>query len=172
MLNGILIVLASALAAPTCDSVGAVSEKVQVAWISPVRQRVSSDRYLEVVQLSELRSWIKKNGSDQARLLQALGLVGRRAGWRSEIEWKVAIFDVRTDWICRPIRGMNPGDSVKGIEVCHERLQRGGKRFTGCGYTLDTHSGKRGFDVYRLPWRDAVRWGFCVMPLERLLAGN
>ena len=112
MLNALLVLLATSVAAPTCDGVDSVSESVQVAWISPVRQRVSSDRYMEVVRLADLRAWVKKNGDDQARLLQALGLVGKRAGWRSEMDWKVTIFDVRADWICRPIRGMNPGDMV------------------------------------------------------------
>ncbi|MEE2752003.1 MAG: hypothetical protein VX519_11285 [Myxococcota bacterium] len=172
MLHGILLALASAMAAPACEAVDSVSENIQVAWISPVRQRVSSDRYMEVVQLSDLRSWIKKNGKDQARLLQTLGLVGKRAGWRAEMEWKVTIFDVRADWVCRPIRGKPSGEQVKGVPVCHERLQRGGHRYTGCGYTMDTHTGKRGLDHYRLAWRDAAQWGFCVMPLERLLEGN
>ena len=127
---------------------------------------------MEVEPLSERRSWVKTNGSDQKRLLQAMGLLGKRPIWRDQIAWKVTIFDVRADWLCRPIRGETPGLKVKGAAVCDERLQRGGRRFTGCGYTLNTATGGKGLTLFRVPWRDAARWGFCVMPIERLLEGN
>ena len=177
MLTALLLIFTAAVtstatAASDCQGVSGVSTNVQVAWISPIRQRVGSDRYMEAVPLSDLRAWVKKNGNDQTRLLQALGLVGRYPLWRDDMAWKVTIFDVRADWLCRPIRGGTPGETIQGVVVCHERLQRGGRRFTGCGYTLDTLTGNKGFDHYRVPWRDAATWGFCVMPLERLLEGS
>ncbi len=175
-MKSLLLLLGLGLSSPAdaqevCGDVTAIPKQIQVAWISPVGERTGSERYLEVVRLTDLRSWIRANQPDQTRLLQHLGLTGKRGGWRAQGRWKVTIFDVDSGWLCRPIQGAEPGETVSDMAVCHQRLQRGNHRFTGCGYTLDTANDERGIDHYRVQWQVAARWGFCVMPLERFLQG-
>jgi hypothetical protein len=90
--------------------------------------------------------------------------------------YKITIFDVQSDWLCRPLSDAEPGADIAGVAACMERTDRYTDRdhrdgFTGCGYTLDTAASTRGIDVFRVPWVDASAWGFCVMPLERFLQG-
>ena len=160
---------AYAQAANTCGSIGNIPEHTQVVWISPTNEGSDARRYLDVVELSELQAWIERTRADKVRLLERLGLVPEGGGWLPNRDWKVTIFDVNSSSLCRPIRGGTPGEIVNGVAICHEDLQRGGPRFSGCGQTLDTNSGSRGQDLYKIRWSEASQWGFCVMPLERLL---
>ncbi len=153
----------------TCGSIGDLPDQTQVVWISPTSESSDARRYLDVVELSELQSWIERTRADKVRLLERLGLVSEGGGWRAKRGWKVTIFDVNRSSLCRPIRGGTPGEVVNGVAICHEDLQRGGPRFSGCGQTLDTNSGGGGQDLYKIRWSEASQWGFCVMPLERLL---
>ena len=88
---------------------------------------------------------------------------------------KVTIFDVKREWLCRPIEEMEPGTVKAGVTVCEAKQQRGlwgyKKGYTGCGYIEDTQTSSRSLDVVRLRWADASSWGFCVLPLERFLEG-
>ena len=154
---------------PTCAALEPVAERTQVVWFSPTWEGAGSRRQMEVFELADVQTWVKKNKPDKVRLLQKLGQVGPNGWWRGWLDWKVVIFDVEAKNLCRPIRGGEPGQLVDGVAICHARLQSGGARFTGCGYSKDTYKSTRGLDHFRVPWSEASQWGFCVMPLERLL---
>jgi len=176
LLTGLLaLVLAqtpAARAASACQAVEAPPDAFQVAWVSPVRKKVHAKRYLEVVRTSDLRVLVRQYNNDATRVLQALGMVGKRGGGIfTPDRWKVTIFDVEASWLCRPMKGRTPGEILSGLQVCSKRQDHGNRFFTGCGYSTDTVSGGRGLDTFRVRWRDASRWGFCVMPWERFLSG-
>jgi hypothetical protein len=158
-----------ASAEPACASVEPVDDRTQVVWFSPTWQGASSRRNLEVFELADVQAFVKRAGPGKKRILQKLGQVGSRGWWSGWMDWKVVIFDVESSSLCRPIRGGEPGEIVGGVPICHKRLQSGGARFSGCGYSRDTQTGARGIDHFRIPWSVASQWGFCVMPLERLL---
>lgn len=169
MIAALLLMGATAMADSVCSGLEPLEGQTQVVWVSPTHESADSRRYLEVVELSDLQEWIGRSRPDKVRVLERLGLVPQGGGLRSNLEWKVTIFDVVPDDLCRPVRGALPGASVQGVAACEEDLQRGGPRFTGCGYTLDTATDSKGFDAFRVRWMEASKWGFCVMPLERLL---
>lgn len=158
----------------SCQALQAPPPAMQVAWISPVPRTVGAGAWLEVVRVQDLRDWMKKNGPNRVRLLQSLGLANARGRGRAvKRTWKVTIFDVPSDTLCRPLAERAPGDLEAGVAICGEKQQSGARRsFTGCGYTRDTGTGKRGLDIYKIPWRDASTAGFCVLPLERFLNGS
>lgn len=166
--------IAAGAAAWACEEVQPVPASLQVAWISPINRTARSGTQLEVVRVQELRRWIRANSSDEDRVLQALGMLER--GESATADYKITIFDVQSDWLCRPIADADPGADVTGVAACFEKGDRHADRdhrpgYTGCGYTLDTHASTRGLDVFRVPWSEASAWGFCVMPLERFLQG-
>ena len=175
-MTGLLAALALAPAYAqdaACLAVGDVAEATQVVWISPVRKRIRARGEMEVIELADLEAWAKEHGKDSVRLLQATGVVGKNAHKARSVPWKVTIFDVGRDLLCRPIEGALPGTEVASVSVCEDpKAAHGAKKgFTGCGYTRDTGSGSRGLDVLRVRWEDAAREGFCVMPLDRFLEG-
>lgn len=155
-----------------CKALTRPPDTLQVAWISPIRDQVSGRRHLEVIRVSDLRSAARRVSANPTRLLQTVALVGKRGGGLfTPDRWKITIFDVRSSWLCRPVSGQEEGTVLEGVAACPGSQVRGNRFFTGCGYTRDTLTGERGLDVYRIRWRDAVQWGFCVMPLERFLGG-
>jgi hypothetical protein len=158
-----------------CEDVKPTPSSLQVAWISPVGRTARPGKALEVVRVQELRGWIRANGTEQDQVLAALGMLERGES-AADVGYKITIFDVQSDWLCRPLADAEPGSDVAGVAACMERGDRHTDRdhrdgFTGCGYTLNTYSSSRGIDVFRVPWSDASAWGFCVMPLERFLQG-
>ena len=162
------------MSAWACEEVSPVPSSLQVAWISPLSRTARAGTALEVVRVQDLRGWIRTNSSDPDRVLQALGMLER--GESASTEYKITIFDVQSESLCRPISAADPGEDVGGVAACMERSDRHTDRdpragFTGCGYTLDTHASVRGMDVFRVPWSEASAWGFCVMPLDRFLQG-
>ena len=169
---------APAAAAPACGELSAPPESVQVAWVSNLPKRVKASTWLEVVRLSELRSWLDATGIDSSegalRLLQGLGMMGRKAEDANAA--KITIFDIKREWLCRPVLDAVPGAELAGVAACDTpqqgRLAGHGKGFTGCGYTLDTGASTRGLEVYRITWEAASAWGFCTMPLQRFLDGS
>lgn len=170
-----ILALLLSLRALACEPLSAPPESFQVAWVSRLNRGVRAETWLEVVRVSELRNWIRERGKDPVRLLQALGMAARKPHGRARKPHKVTIFDVKGEWLCRPMEGRNPGEMVSGVAVC-ERSQQGrrcghGRGYTGCGYTLDTGGSIRGLDVYRVQWKTASAWGFCVLPLDRFLEG-
>lgn len=160
-----------------CEPVEPVPESLQVVWISPLKQTVRGDTYIEVVRVRDLRAWIRANSADPVRTLQVLGMLERTVGERDAAEdYKLTIFDVQREALCRPILDAEAGTDREGVPICEVPEQGTSDRhhaagFTGCGYTLDTHASVRGLDVFRVSWSDASAWGFCVMPLERFLEG-
>lgn len=164
-----LLLTQIAAADSTCASVDPVASRTQVVWFSPNWESSGSRRALEVYELTDVQAWIERTGPNKTRLLQKLGQIGSRGWWGGWVEWKVVIFDVESSSLCRPIRDGVEGELIGGVRVCEPRLNRGGARFTGCGYSKDTLTGGRGLDQFRIPWSVASQWGFCVMPLERLL---
>ncbi|MEL6345977.1 MAG: hypothetical protein AAFV53_22895 [Myxococcota bacterium] len=160
-----------------CEPVEPVRESLQVAWISPVKQKVRGGTMIEVVQVRDLRAWIRNNSPEEPRVLQMLGMHGRATATADDRrDYKITIFDVRREWLCRPLEGGTPGTDVSNVPVCAVREQQAADKhhedgFTGCGYSMDTMSSTRGMDVFRVEWAQASEWGFTVMPLERFLEG-
>ena len=160
----------------SCAEPNALPESLQVAWVSPAGKGVGMNGWVEAVRVSDLRAWVRENGKDKVRLLKMLGMVGSRGGrWAAKRPYKVTIFDVKREWLCRPIAETEPGSLEAGVTVCEEKQQNAlwghKKGWTGCGYAEDTHSKERSLDVVRLRWGDASSWGFCVLPLDRFLEG-
>jgi hypothetical protein len=158
--------------APVCAEVAPVPDQLQVAWVSRLPARASARTRLQVVRVSDLRKLAEQRGRDTTAVLQALGLAGKRAHGR----WKVIVFDVKRDWLCRPAVG-DPANDLVGLDTCEEKWQKPApgtrdRSFTGCGYLQDTQTDARTLDVYRVEWGTAVTWGFCVLPLERFLGGS
>ena len=148
-------------------------DTLQVAWVSRLGARAGAHTSLVVVRVADLRRLVEANDRDATRVLRALGLVGKRAEARGA--WKVTVFDVKRDWLCRPVEG--PEDAtITGVAACPGDVQRGAagvraSAWSGCGYLLDTATGARTLDAFRIEWADAVAWGFCVLPLRRFLDG-
>ncbi len=184
-------------AAPTeCAQVDPLPEAVQVAWISPKSDTVRSGKQIEVVHLQALQQWMVDEdvggdgqtisdvnaSSDAKALLHQMGMLSKRSKkYIDPNDYKVTIFDVESSTLCRPIDlGVGEGEPstsvVEGLGVCEQRASKPASRysrygFTGCGYTENTQTQEKGFDVYRITWAEASAWGFCVLPLSRFLMG-
>lgn len=161
--------------AVACEPLTDVPTSVQVAWISPVRATVGAGTAMQVVRSVELQELARAHPGDGAALLRSVGLVGPKAEVEAA-DWKVSFFDVSRDVLCRPMEGV-AGDVKGGVPICEDNLQtpwRGtrGKAWTGCGYLQDVASGLRSLDVFRVRWESAVRDGFCLLPIARLLSGR
>jgi len=169
-----LLVTAGPAHAQACEVAADVPDAVQVAWISPMNRKVRGSTALEVVRVKDLRAWVRTQGADQARLLQGMGMAPRGGGRVVDDDWKVTVFDVRSEWMCRPMEDTAGGEDLGGVPACEEpdagRLRGHRHGYTGCGYTLDTAASTRGLDVFRISWESASSQGFCVMPLSRFLA--
>ncbi len=170
-LAALLLLLGSARAedAAACPPLPAPPAHMQVAWVSPVRKRVRGGSTLSVVRVAELRTFDQAQGPDRVRALQALGIVGPRGKLRRR--YKVTLFDVSAQQLCRPVEHTLEGEDADGLPACPGGRASGIRRDTGCGTSLDTALDGPGLQVYQLQWREAARNGFCVMPLERFLAG-
>jgi hypothetical protein len=160
----------------SCGSPKSVPETLQVAWISPASKSVGMNGWVEAVRVADLRTWIRDHGKDKVRLLKGLGMVRAKGGKRAARKaYKITIFDVKREWLCRPLEDTAPGTINNGVTVCEERQQKGlwghKKGYTGCGYIEDTLSQERSLDVVRIRWADASSWGFCVLPLDRFIEG-
>ena len=174
----IAVVLASVGLAygQSCAELNAVPDSIQVAWVSPVSKSVGMNGWMETVRVADLRAWIRKNGTDQVRLLKGLGMVRAKGGkYAAKRKYKITVFDVKREWLCRPIEDGTPGAVNQGVTICEEKQHKGlwghKRGYTGCGYIEDTLSQSRSMDAFRIRWGDASRSGFCVMPLERFLDG-
>lgn len=169
----IALFLALAAQAQECKAVAEVPETLQVAWVSRIGARAGARTPLPVVRVADLRRLVEDEKRDPTQVLRALGLIGKRAQARGV--WKVTVFDVERESLCRPIFGPE-GVDVGGVATCPATLQRPGKgvkgrAYSGCGYLLDTETGARTLDTWKIEWRDAVSAGFCVLPLTRFLTG-
>lgn len=171
------VVLAAWLAggpAHACEALTEPPATLQVAWVSRVRATVGAHTPMQVVRSVELQQLARDRGGDVSNVLRALGLVGPRATADAS-DWKVSFFDVSRADLCRPMAGVE-GDVRAGVPVCSERQQHPwrsrARSWTGCGYLHDVATAARTLDVFRLEWGHAVRDGFCLLPLARLLAGR
>lgn len=158
---------------PVCQALADAPETLQVAWVSRVAEGATARKALPVVRVADLRKLVEANGRDPTKVLRALGLIGKRATAKGN--WKVTVFDVKREWLCRPVDG--PEElTIAGVAACPASLQKRpwgtkARAWSGCGYLLDAASGARTLDVFRVEWQDAVAWGFCVLPLRRFLEG-
>jgi hypothetical protein len=169
LLLGAAGALAQEPSSASCPCLEPPPAGLQIAWISPVRQRVRGGATLSVVRVAELRSFVQLHGADLPRTLQGLGVVGPRGKVRKR--YKITLFDVSAEQLCRPVEHTLEGEDSDGHPACSGGRQHGVRFDSGCGTTTDTATDGRGLDLYRIPWREAARGGFCVMPLERFLAG-
>ena len=161
-----------------CSDLEPLPDAIQVAWVSPVRQRVGGNEMVEVVHLQTLQAWLKSEGNDPKKLLHQMGMLSQRS--KKSIDpsnYKITIFDVNTSGLCRPIEQTedNFQNVIAGVSACSSKKSGSlrGSRFgyTGCGYSENTQHRNRGFDVYRISWEKASTYGFCVFPLDRFLQG-
>lgn len=152
--------------AQECPTVAAVPDSVQVAWLSPVARRVGAHAPLDVVQAADLQKLIQAKNRDATAVLRALGMVGPR---EEPDQWKVVVFDVKREWLCRPSEGDTTG-VPRCEDTSRERIHR--KAWTGCGFVQDVVTGERTLDIYRIDWSTAATQGFCVLPLGRFLEGR
>ena len=167
----IALLLSTALAAPVCETTAPVTrERLSVAWISPTPARVTGRQWLTVIPAAELRRWVAEEGADLTRLLQGLGL--RRSDSPPLRPWKVTVFDVEADELCRPTDEGTPGTDAGGVPICASRGAGVRGKDRGCGYVIDRTDEGRGLDVFRIPWADAAVHGFCVLPVDRFLEGR
>lgn len=159
-----------------CESLQTVPGEVQIVWISPVKEQVGLQESIEVVRLQDLQTWMTEEQPTATDVIAQMGMISKRQ--KKDIDpkdYKVTIFDVESAWLCRPIQGQTENAVIEGLSVCEGKIRsnrlysRYG--FTGCGYTFNTQTQSRGLDVYRIDWREASTWGFCVFPLERFLEG-
>jgi hypothetical protein len=162
--------------AQACQPLSQTPDAVQVAWVAPVGRTVRAGTTLEVVRVSDLRTWMNEHGREPGRVLQALGVARRNPRAALRKDWKVTVFDVRSAWMCRPVDGATPGQDKAGVVACTpgdaDALRGHKPGYSGCGYSLDTGASVRGLEVYRITWEDASAQGFCVMPMPRFLGGG
>ena len=161
-----------------CEELNEIPSALQVAWISPVRKQVGVRQDIEVVRLHDLQLWINEQQPTAKEVLHQMGMLSKLSVRDIDsTEYKITIFDVEQEWLCRPIREQPEGLAVQGVSVCEAKKAKPASAyarygFTGCGYTYNTQREQRGFDVYRIDWSEASTWGFCVLPLNRFLAGR
>jgi len=156
---------------------------LQVAWMSPLKKKVSANQLIEVVAFRDLRRWVRENKPSTQRILHYLGLIPskkNRFWWllprRFEArDYKIAVFDVPRTALCRPLYDHKPGQKKAGVATCIQKHvkpinKRATDGFNGLGFSVDTKTNMRALEVYRITWRDAVSKGFCVLPLSRFLS--
>ena len=145
-----------------------LEEALSVAWVSPLRKTVRGRTWLTLVPTSELRSWAQREGQGSVgRMLQHLGM--RKRSKEPRRRYKVVVFDVRAENLCRPLGDREGGVASGGLGSCVESGTRLKEDHDGCGRLVDTSTGAT-TAVLRARWDDVVRNGFCVLPAERFLA--
>lgn len=158
----------------TCPALEAPPESFQVAWVSKLSTTVGRNTPLQVIRVGDLRKLAETYSKDPTRVLQAIGLLSKTQAMTQE--WKVTVFDVKRDQLCRPVDAPE-GTTNAGMAVCPADWQRPGsgtraKSWSSCGYLLDALTGQRSVDVYRVTWANASVRGFCVLPLTRFVTGG
>lgn len=142
-------------------------DTVAMAWVSPSGASVGAGAHLPVVPTTDLLCWVHENGADEARVLQALGL--RQKPTAPKRPYKVTIFDLPRDLLCRPVDFAEPGTEVSGLAACKKGSKGMLPRYEGCGYTQDAGTGNRAVDLFSVQWKNAASDGFAVIPLSRWL---
>lgn len=150
----------------TSDDLTAPPATLSVVWVSPLGKSATANAWLQVVPAAELRKAAVEADGRTGRLLQLLGLRSRSSA--PTRDYKVVIFDVERDHLCRPIHGAEPPDEIAGTIACPmERHARPDKGHDGCGHSLDRSDDAPSGDIYRARWADLARNGFCLLPLDR-----
>lgn len=165
--------MAAAVGAPptACAPVEPVDPgALSVVWIAPAARTVLPTRTLTVIPTRAVRAWIHREGADAVRLLRGLGL--RRGLKPPRRPWVVAVFEPDAGVLCRPVDDVEPDSSLGGVPVCARGSRGLDLHDDGCGYAVDFTGSRRSLDVFRVRWRDVAARGFCVLPLERFLAGE
>jgi hypothetical protein len=167
MLGALVLGATAALAQEACAPVDPVPDTLQVAWVSRANDRVGALGEMTVVRSAALQELVAARGRDATAVLHALGLLAPRR--EAEDGWKIVLFDVPREALCRPTEG----DTV-GVPRCDDAARLGvhPKAWTGCGYLQDVVSGERTLDVFHVEWAEATSQGFCLLPLPRFLAGR
>lgn len=164
MLALLLSLALAADPAPCATDLDPLPVSFSVAWVTPVSERARSGTWLEVVRTEVLRAWLRDHPqADLARTLQVLALHRRDTPPRRT--WRVTLFEVAPELVCRPVRDTELTELV-GLTVCDGHT----RRRSACGYTRDLADDGRGLDVLRVRWRDAAVRGFCTLPMDRFLA--
>ncbi|MBX2800056.1 MAG: hypothetical protein KTR31_20430 [Myxococcales bacterium] len=163
----------AALAAPpevTCshDQLPPIGDSLSVAWVSPMGKRVGGATWVSVVATSDLTTFARGEDASIKRLLEVLGLraAGRK---RPARKYKVVVFDVARDTLCRPVADAAFGSTLAGVGVCDDGRPHPRKGTDDCGFTLDTATAGAGLPVFRARWSDLAQHGFCVLPADRYL---
>jgi len=166
----LFLALHLALAQEPCEATLAPPPpNLSVAWISPLRKRTGSARWLEVIPTRTLAAWLREHPeATTGDLLRHAG--ARRRPREPHRRYKVTIFDTDPTSLCRPIEGAEPPTMVEGVLACPRGVGRATGRYEGCGVATDFNTGGRGPEVYRARWRDLARRGFCVIPAERFVS--
>lgn len=164
----LLLTWAALAAEPECAAgLEAPPSELSVAWVSRLGKTVGRRGWLDVVRTADLRRLVQANGGGVARTLQVLGM--RRSAREPARRFKITVFDVRRDDLCRPVADVEEGAAVAGVGACADRHGRAGRSRDGCGLTVDRSGSGPGIEVFRVRWDDAARNGFCVLPVERFL---
>ena len=155
----------------TCDNqLSLLSGALSVAWISPVHQTASQHQWLTVIPTRDLRAWLLQDDPiSVAEFLQRTGM--RKRSSDPKRRYKVTIFDVTADRLCRPIPLEEPeGQAIAGTAVCPKKQSKPHRSYSECGTTQDFRNDHQGFDVFKAQWRDLALNGFCVLPLHRFVS--
>ncbi len=166
-----LVLLVSAQAQECDAALTTPPESMSVVWVSPLRAKVGSKGWLDVVGTRELREWVSaESGGSVGRLLQYLGL--RRSDRDPRRRYKVTIFDATSSDLCRPLNGYEDPAAVEGMVTCPPKLGKVTSTYDGCGFTTDLASQSHGLELYGARWDDVARNGFCVLPADRFVQGR
>jgi hypothetical protein len=160
--------LAAAAEPPVCDlsALEDPGDTLSVAWVSRLGDRARNTEWLYVVPTRDLRTFLETEArGDLVRTLQWLGL--RRSAKAPKARYKVVVFDVARDQLCRPVLTTEP--AVAGVRPCDEDHAGPQGDYSGCGYLTDLGSERAGGVVYRAQWQALAADGFCLLPIERFL---
>jgi hypothetical protein len=159
---------------PTCAAppLTEPGSSLSVAWVSPLGKRARGKAWLYVVPTADLRAFAAADGKEVVRLLQWAGV--RRSSRPPRRQYKVVVFDVSADRICRPVVAA-PGDleagRLAGVAPCDEDHAGPHRKYEGCGWITDLATGEPSIQAYRARWNDLAVNGFCLLPLERFVGG-
>lgn len=164
----IALLAAAAFADPVCGGdLPAPPDHLSVAWVSPLGARVGANGWLTVVPTAALRDYVQDQRPGVGRLLQHLG--ARKRSSDPHRRYKITIFDVEADALCRPIPDAAEETLAGGVPTCPAGRAELGHGYAGCGVLTDRGTGAPSLPVFRITWSDAAFAGFCVLPVERFL---
>ena len=164
----LILALSVALAEDPCRvKHGDVTGTMSVAWVSTAGDDVGSNSWIYVLPTRDLAQWAVKSKPTIGEFLYQLGL--RRRPKPTDTRYKVTIFEVSAEELCRPIDGADPSEIINGVYPCTNGRGRPTRENSGCGTTPTRKNGEPSFDLYRVQWRDAAARGFCVLPAQRFV---